>query len=114
MKKILVLTALEIKDSIDHICVILKDRYRNKYDIQSLKSMSEQDDAFDYVYIIITDKTTEEEMDLLTGTAVLWTNYTNTSISYLQFDTIKNASAKRKKRRETKLKRDYPDLNYQN
>ncbi len=114
MKKILVLTVKELIDRTAYICEILKNRYREKFIVETLKSMDEKETASDYVYIIITHKTTQEEIDLLMSTALLWTNNDNVNISYLNFETIKNAEIKKQKRRESTLRRKYSILNNTN
>lgn len=109
MKKILVLTAVELKDHIERICRILRERYNGKFQVEDLRTMDEEQVA-DYVYIIITERTFQEEIDLLMGTALMWTDDQTVSISYLRFSTIQDSAIKTQRRREAKLRRRLPIL----
>ncbi len=103
MKKILVITSSELYNELNHISLILKERYKNSHTIYTLDTFSEQE-IFDYAYIIILKKTSEEEIEALEFQVLLWVqSYTN--IVYIDFNTIKNSQIKAKKRAERKEQR---------
>lgn len=72
-----------------------------------------ENEPCEYVYIVFSQKNTQEEISFLKIQASLWTQNPD-HIVPIKIDTIKNADTKIRKRKERKLRREYPNLGYQN
>ncbi len=108
MKNILILTTKAFANKLEYIYLILKKKYLGRYQIETLESMVEGQ-IFDYVYLIISKTTPENEKISLIIQSKIWIQ-NDTTIVPIHFETISNCEEKFKKREENKLKRNESKL----